>query len=141
MADNHSKEARSRNMARIRSVNSRPEEIVRRYLFAHGLRYRKNVRAIPGCPDIVLRRYRVIIFVHGCFWHHHDCGRFVWPATNESYWRKKIARNVTRDEENMRLLSYVGWRVFVIWGCELKKDVAEKNLRRLYENIVMIDEI
>ena len=140
MADNHSKEARSRNMARIRSVNSRPEEIVRRYLFAHGLRYRKNVRAIPGCPDIVLRRYRVIIFVHGCFWHHHDCGRFVWPATNESYWRKKIARNVTRDEENMRLLSYVGWRVFVIWECELKKDVAEENLRRLYENIVMIDE-
>ena len=140
MADNHSKEARSRNMARIRSVNSRPEEIVRRYLFAHGLRYRKNVRAIPGCPDIVLRRYRVIIFVHGCFWHHHDCGRFVWPAPNESYWRKKIARNVTRDEENMRLLSYVGWRVFVIWECELKKDVAEKNLRRLYENIVMIDE-
>ena len=141
MADNHSKEARSRNMARIRSVNSRPEEIVRRYLFAHGLRYRKNVRAIPGCPDIVLRRYRVIIFVHGCFWHHHDCGRFVWPATNESYWRKKIARNVTRDEENMRLLSYVGWRVFVIWECELKKDVAEKNLRRFYENLVMIDEI
>ena len=141
MADNHSKEARSRNMARIRSVNSRPEEIVRRYLFAHGLRYRKNVRAIPGCPDIVLRKYRVIIFVHGCFWHHHDCGRFVWPATNESYWRKKIARNVTRDEENMRLLSYACWRVFVIWECELKKDVAEENLRRLYENIVMIDEI
>ncbi len=141
MADNHSKEVRSRNMARIRSVNSRPEEIVRRYLFAHGLRYRKNVRAIPGCPDIVLRKYRVIIFVHGCFWHHHDCGRFVWPATNESYWRKKIARNVTRDEENMRLLSYAGWRVFVIWECELKKDVAEENLRRLYENIVMIDEI
>ena len=141
MADNHSKEVRSRNMARIRSVNSRPEEIVRRYLFAHGLRYRKNVRAIPGCPDIVLRKYRVIIFMHGCFWHHHDCGRFVWPATNESYWRKKIARNVTRDEENMRLLSYAGWRVFVIWECELKKDVAEENLRRLYENIVMIDEI
>ena len=141
MADNHSKEVRSRNMARIRSVNSRPEEIVRRHLFAHGLRYRKNVRAIPGCPDIVLRKYRVIIFVHGCFWHHHDCGRFVWPATNESYWRKKIARNVTRDEENMRLLSYAGWRVFVIWECELKKDVAEENLRRLYENIVMIDEI
>lgn len=140
MADNHSKEVRSRNMARIRSVNSRPEEIVRRYLFAHGLRYRKNVRAIPGCPDIVLRKYCVIIFVHGCFWHHHDCGRFVWPATNESYWRKKIARNVTRDEENMRLLSYAGWRVFVIWECELKKDVAEENLRRLYENIVMIDE-
>ena len=65
----------------------------------------------------------------------------VWPTTNESYWRKKIARNVTRDEENMRLLSYVGWRVFVIWECELKKDVAEENLRRLYENIVMIDEI
>ena len=82
MADNHSKEVRSRNMAHIRSVNSKPEEMVRKYLFSHGLRYRKNVRSLPGCPDIVLRKYRTVIFVHGCFWHHHDCGRVVWPKTN-----------------------------------------------------------
>ena len=141
MADNHSKEVRSRNMAHIRSVNSKPEEMVRKYLFSHGLRYRKNVRSLPGCPDIVLRKYRTVIFVHGCFWHHHDCGRFVWPKTNEAYWRIKIARNVERDEENMRLLSYVGWRVFVIWECQLKKAVVEENLQKLYEGIIRLNKI
>lgn len=141
MADNHSKEVRSRNMAHIRSVNSKPEEMVRKYLFSHGLRYRKNVRSLPGCPDIVLRKYRTVIFVHGCFWHHHDCGRFVWPKTNEAYWRVKITRNVERDEENMRLLSYVGWRVFVIWECQLKKAVVEENLQKLYEGIIRLNKI
>ena len=122
-------------------MNSKPEEMVRKYLFSHGLRYRKNVRSLPGCPDIVLRKYRTVIFVHGCFWHHHDCGRFVWPKTNEAYWRVKIARNVERDEENMRLLSYVGWRVFVIWECQLKKAVVEENLQKLYEGIIRLNKI
>lgn len=141
MADNHSKEVRSRNMAHIHSVNSKPEEMVRKYLFSHGLRYRKNVRSLPGCPDIVLRKYRTVIFVHGCFCHHHDCGRFVWPKTNEAYWRAKIARNMERDEENTRLLSYVGWRVFVIWECQLKKAVVEENLQKLYEGIIRLNKI
>lgn len=89
MADNHSKEVRSMNMSHIRSKNSKPEELVRKYLFSRGLRYRKNVKKLPGCPDIVLAKYKTIVFVNGCFWHHHDCGRFVWPASNEEYWRKK----------------------------------------------------
>ena len=108
MADTHSKEVRSRNMSHIRSTNSKPEEIVRKYLFSRGLRYRKNVRSLPGTPDIVLKKYRTVVFVNGCFWHHHDCGRFVWPATNTEYWRKKIDRNTERDKENYDLLTAQG---------------------------------
>lgn len=141
MADNHSKDVRSRNMARIRSVNSKPEETVRKYLFARGLRYRKNVRSLPGRPDIVLRKYRAVIFVHGCFWHHHDCGRFVWPKTNESYWRAKIMRNAARDAENIQLLSYVGWRVFIIWECQLKRESAKETLSQLYNGIIGLNNI
>ena len=97
MADNHSKEVRSKNMSHIRSTNSKPEEIVRKYLFSKGFRYRKNVRTLPGCPDIVLPKYHTVIFVNGCFWHKHDCGRFVWPSSNTEYWIPKINRNVERD--------------------------------------------
>ena len=99
MADNHTKEIRSMNMSHIRSKNTKPEEIVRKYLFSKGLRYRKNVRKLPGCPDIVLKKYKVVIFVNGCFWHKHDCGRFVWPSSNVEYWSKKINRNVERDAQ------------------------------------------
>ena len=104
MADNHTKEARSRNMSRIRSTNTRPEEKVRKYLFSKGFRYRKNVRSLPGCPDIVLPKYRSVIFVNGCFWHKHDCPRFVWPSSNQEYWIPKITKNVERDERNQRTL-------------------------------------
>lgn len=135
MADNHSKEVRSMNMSHIRSTNSKPEEIVRKYLFSRGLRYRKNVRSLPGCPDLVLRKYRAIIFVNGCFWYHHDCGRFVWPKSNEEYWRRKIQRNVERDQKNKELLEEQGWRVFTIWECQLKKAVAGSSLATLYEKI------
>lgn len=136
MADNHSKEVRSRNMSHIRSTNSKPEEKVRKYLFSRGLRYRKNVKKLPGCPDVVLRKYNAVVFVNGCFWHHHDCGRFVWPTTNEEYWHKKIDRNVERDAENIKRLEDAGWRVFVIWECQLKKQVADEHLQSLYEKII-----
>lgn len=136
MADNHSKEMRSMNMSHIRSKNSKPEELVRKYLFSRGLRYRKNVKKLPGCPDIVLAKYKTIVFVNGCFWHHHDCGRFVWPASNEEYWRKKINRNVERDIQNAFLLTQQGWKVLTIWECQLKKNVAEENLSLLYEKII-----
>lgn len=135
MADNHSKEVRSRNMSHIRSTNSKPEEIVRKYLFRRGLRYRKNVRSLPGCPDVVLKKYKAVVFVNGCFWHHHDCGRFVWPKSNEDYWYKKISRNVERDQINKALLEKQGWRVFTIWECQLKKKVADENLDRLCNEI------
>ena len=136
MPDNHSKEVRSMNMSRIRSTNSKPEEIVRKYLFSKGLRYRKNVRTLPGKPDIVLRKYKTIIFVNGCFWHKHDCGRFVMPSSNIEYWTKKINRNVERDKSNTEQLEAQGWRVLTIWECQLKKKSADDNLRALYEKII-----
>lgn len=136
MADTHSKEVRSKNMSHIRSTNSKPEETVRKYLFSKGLRYRKNVRKLPGCPDIVLPKYKTVVFVNGCFWHKHDCGRFVWPSSNEEYWRKKINRNIERDADNLRTLTEQGWRVITIWECQLKKKVAEENLLRLYNDII-----
>ena len=135
MADTHSKEVRSKNMSHIRSTNSRPEEIVRKYLFSKGLRYRKNVRRLPGCPDIVLSKYKTVVFVNGCFWHMHDCGRFVWPKSNTEYWHQKISRKIERDKENHQLLQEQGWRVLIIWECQLKKAVMESNLSDLYKKI------
>lgn len=139
MSDNHSKEVRSMNMSHIRSTNSKPEEIVRKYLFSKGLRYRKNVRTLPGKPDIVLPKYKTIVFVNGCFWHKHDCGRFVMPSSNTEYWEKKINGNVERDKTNIALLEEQGWRVIVIWECQLKKKVQSENLSRLYDDIVQGD--
>ena len=139
MADNHSKEVRSMNMSHIRSTNSKPEEIVRKYLFSKGLRYRKNVRTLPGKPDIVLPKYKTIVFVNGCFWHRHDCGRFVMPSSNTEYWEKKINGNVERDKTNIALLEEQGWRVIVIWECQLKKKVQSETLSKLFDNIVQGD--
>lgn len=136
MADNHSKEVRSMNMSHIRSTNSKPEEKVRKYQFARGLRYRKNDRRLPGCPDLVFPKYKTVVFVNGCFWHQHDCGRFVWPTSNEEYWHKKITRNVERDEQNIKQLKSQGWNVITIWECQLKRAVAEDNLKKLYDDIV-----
>lgn len=135
MADNHSKEIRSMNMSHIRSTNSKPEEIVRKFLFSKGFRYRKNVKKLPGCPDIVLPKYKAIVFVNGCFWHKHDCPRFVWPSSNIEYWKPKILRNVQRDSENVKLLHDAGWNVITVWECELKKKIAEERLTRLCKEI------
>ena len=135
MADNHSKEVRSKNMSHIRSTNSKPEEIVRKYLFSKGFRYRKNVRTLSGSPDIVLPKYHTVIFVNGCFWHKHDCGRFVWPSSNTEYWIPKINRNVERDKKNYNKLIDMGWKVLIIWECELKKNVREDRLERLIKEI------
>ena len=135
MADNHSREVRSKNMSRIRSTNSKPEEIVRKYLFSKGFRYRKNVRTLPGCPDIVLPKYKTVIFVNGCFWHKHDCPRFVWPSSNEDYWWPKIQRNVERDQRNAENLRAMGWNVLTIWECQLKKKVRDEHLRTLEQEI------
>ena len=135
MADNHSKETRSYNMSHIRSKNSKPEELVRKYLFSKGFRYRKNVRTLPGCPDIVLPKYKTVVFVNGCFWHKHNCPRFVWPSSNEDYWRPKILRNVERDRQNAERLKAMGWSVITVWECELKKKVYEQTLEELIEEI------
>lgn len=121
MADNHSKEIRSKNMSHIRSTNTKPEERVRKYLFSKGFRYRKNVRELPGCPDIVLPKYKTVVFVNGCFWHKHDCPCFVWPSSNVEYWIPKITRNVQRDQKNYHELQRIGWNIVVVWECQLKK--------------------
>ena len=132
MVDNHTKESRSMNMARIRSINTKPEEIVRKFLFSKGFRYRKNVKKLPGCPDIVLPKYKTVIFVNGCFWHKHDCKRFVWPSSNADYWKAKINRNVERDLINTDLLLSLGWKVIIVWECELKVKTSNKRLDDLY---------
>ena len=136
MADNHTKEVRSRNMSHIRSTNTKPEEKVRKYLFSKGFRYRKNVRSLPGCPDIVLPKYRSIIFVNGCFWHKHDCPRFVWPSSNQEYWIPKITRNVERDKRNQQTLKEIGWQVITVWECELKKGNFQETMDKLIEYLV-----
>ena len=138
MADNHSKEVRSMNMSHIRSKNSKPEELVRKYLFSKGFRYRKNVKTLPGCPDIVLPKCKTVIFVNGCFWHKHDCPRFVWPSTNEEYWRPKIMGNVERDKRNFAELQQLGWTVLTVWECELKKKVIDATLDQLEKRLCKI---
>ena len=135
MSDNHSKEVRSMNMSHIRSKNTKPEELVRKYLFSKGFRYRKNVRKLPGCPDIVLPKYKTAIFVNGCFWHKHDCQRFVWPTSNQDYWIPKISRNVQRDKEHYQELQKNGWNVFVVWECQLKKKNFDSTMEQLVLDI------
>ena len=135
--DNHSKEIRSYNMSRIRSTGSKPEEIVRKYLFSKGLRYRKNVNVLPGKPDIVLPKYRTIVFVNGCFWHgHSNCKFFVMPKSNTEYWQNKISKRIMKDTEIYDKLTEMGWNVLIIWECQLKKESRDRSLEYLYYNIV-----
>ena len=136
MADNHSPQVRSYNMSRIRSGNTKPEEIVRKYLFKRGLRYRKNDKRYPGKPDMIFPKYRTAVFVNGCFWHCHDgCSDFVMPKSRVGYWQPKLERNKQRDSENIALLEADGWRVIIIWECELKNAVRDERLVRLYGEI------
>ena len=134
MADVHTPEQRSYNMSRIRNKNTKPEELVRKYLFSPGFRDRKNDAKLPGKPDIVLPKYKTVIFVNGCFWHGHEgCRYFVWPKNNAEFWKEKITRNIRRDKNNHQLLVEQGWRVIDIWECELKKDMADNTLERLVQ--------
>lgn len=135
MADNHTPEVRSYNMSRIRNKDTKPEEIVRKYLFSQGFRYRKNVKELPGRPDIVLPKFKTVVFVHGCFWHMHNCGAFRWPATNYEYWNKKILGNVERDRKNEELLKVAGWNVITIWECDLTRNRRNVTLMELVEKI------
>lgn len=138
MADNHTKEIRSKNMSHIRSKNTKPEEIVRKYLFSRGLRYRKNDKRYPGCPDIVLPRYKTCVFVNGCFWHQHpNCKYAVLPSSNKDYWIPKLQKNKQRDIQNEAALKDEGWRVITVWECELQKENREKILGKLYKCITL----
>lgn len=136
VADVHTPEQRSYNMSRIRGKNTKPEELVRRYLFAQGFRYRKNDIRFPGKPDIVLPKYKTVIFVNGCFWHAHEgCKYFVWPKSNVDFWKRKINGNMQRDLRNNQLLSEQGWNVILIWECQLKKSTFDETMQHLVGQI------
>ena len=129
MADVHTPEQRSYNMSQIRGKNTKPEGLVRKYLFSQGFRYRKNDPRLPGKPDVVLPKYKTVIFVNGCFWHGHEgCRYFIWPKNNAEFWKAKISGNIQRDAQCIHLLKDQGWNVIVIWECELKKANRETTL-------------
>ena len=133
--DVHSKEVRSYNMSRIKGKDTKPEETVRKYLFSQGFRYRKNDKKLPGTPDIVLPKYKTVIFVNGCFWHgHKGCKYFVWPKNNAEFWHKKIRDNILRDQRKVRALDLLGWKVIVVWECKIKSD-KENTLKNLMKEI------
>jgi DNA mismatch endonuclease, patch repair protein len=123
MADMVSKEKRSEMMSKIRGKETTIEVMVRKFLFKRGLRYRKNDKRYPGSPDIVLPKYRTIIFIHGCFWHgHNSCKLFRVPKTRTEFWTNKINRNIERDRTNIEKLISMGWKVIIIWECSLRKN-------------------
>lgn len=120
MTDVHDEITRSRNMSAIRGTNTRPELLIRKELFARGYRYRLNDKRLPGKPDLVLKKYRAVIFVHGCFWHRHNCPQFKWPSTRAEWWKEKLEGNRVRDQRQLSELQELGWRTLVVWECALK---------------------
>lgn len=131
-------EQRQKNMSRIRGKETKPEIIVRKYLFSRGVRYRKNDRRLPGHPDIVFPKYHTVVFVNGCFWHgHENCRYYRLPKTNTVFWRNKIERNKERDSEIITRLESLGWKAIIVWECEIKtKTEMESRLRDLYNSII-----
>lgn len=134
MTDIKTPEQRSRCMAAVKGKNTKPEMIVRKYLFSRGLRFRVQVRKLPGNPDIVLPKYKTVIFVNGCFWHGHEgCKYFRLPKSNIEFWKEKIERNIERDRESMQALFDLGWKVIRVWECELRnKANREETLNKIY---------
>src|SRR6185503_415844 len=136
MADVHTKDVRSYNMRQIRSKNTKPELVVRKYLFANGLRYRLHSKSLPGKPDIVLPKYRTIIFVHGCFWHGHEgCKYFVVPKTKTEWWLNKINGNIENDNKAVKALKKEGWKIITLWECDLKPTSLNKTLTSILKRL------
>ena len=137
MNDIYSARKRSDIMSRISDKDTKPETIVRKYLFSEGFRYRKHVSNLPGNPDLVLPKYKTVVFVHGCYWHGHDCPRGKLPATNTDFWRKKITRNRQRDSQNYKELEKTGWQILIIWQCEISnKQKKRQKMDQVCEEIV-----
>lgn len=129
MTDVHSQETRSYNMSRIKAKDTKPELLVRKYLFCKGFRYRVNVKDLPGKPDIVLPKYKTVIFIHGCFWHGHEgCKYFVIPKTRTEWWTEKIRKNKERDQQEHEALRKTGWNIITVWECQLKPRKREQTL-------------
>lgn len=135
--DVHDNKTRSYNMSRIRGKKTKPEEIVARYLFSQGFRYRRNVKSLPGTPDIVLKKYKTVVFVNGCFWHMHEgCKYFVMPQSNVDFWKEKLTVNRNRDEKQQSALKELGWKVIVVWECQLRKENRESTLKEIREELI-----
>lgn len=123
-------------MSRIPSKNTKPEETVRKYLFSQGFRYRKNVSNLPGKPDIVLPKYKTVVFVNGCFWHGHaGCKYFVPPKTNTEFWNAKFKYNQERDARNYQKLRGLGWKVLIVWECEIRHGDSNFSMENLIRDI------
>jgi DNA mismatch endonuclease (patch repair protein) len=136
MADVHTKAQRSYNMSRIRSTNTKPEMLVRKFLHAQGFRYRLHDKKLPGKPDIVLPKYKTVIFVHGCFWHGHEgCKYYVVPKTRAEWWLDKINTNKTNDSKALKALKKDGWKLVEIWECDLKASKMEKRMMKLLQQL------
>lgn len=134
MADVHSPSVRSYNMSRIKGRNTKPEMLVRKFLFSKGFRYRLHVKSLPGKPDIVLPKYKTVIFIHGCFWHgHENCKKFVIPKTRTEFWLEKIKTNISNDMNNAKKLRNYGWKVLIVWECMLDDN---NTLSTLMKNVI-----
>ncbi len=124
-------------MSKIRGTNTSIEVLCRKYLFARGFRYRKNVRSLPGTPDIVLNKYKTVIFVNGCFWHHHEgCKKARIPKTHVDFWQKKIDKNLSNDQLHKQQLEFLGWQVITIWECNLTRKLFEQTMKEVIDKII-----
>lgn len=145
MIDQPCSEHRHWNMSRIKGKNTKPELLVRSILHLHGYRFRLHVATLPGKPDIVLPKYKVAIYVHGCFWHMHGCNNSRIPATRHDWWKEKLESNVQRDKRNIYDLTTLGWKVLVIWECQFRRlsqmqlKISEENLIRNLVNVIGSD--
>lgn len=138
MADVHNKETRSFNMSQIKAKNTKPEMLVRKFLHANGFRYGLHNKKLPGKPDIILSKYRTIIFVNGCFWHGHSgCRSFVVPKTKTEWWLSKINGNIINDKKSIEALEHAGWQIITIWECELKPKILIHTLSQLLRQLKM----
>jgi len=140
MTDVHNKAIRSYNMSRIKGKNTKPEMLVRKFLHSQGFRYKLHDKTLPGKPDLVLPKYKTVLFIHGCFWHGHErCRYFVVPRTRTKWWIDKINRNTANDEKAVTALSDRGWRVIIIWECDLKVNKIRETLATLQADILVLE--
>ncbi len=137
--DRLSTKERSLLMSKVHGTDTKPEIMLRKELFSRGFRYRKNVADLPGKPDIVLPKYRAVIFIHGCFWHQHPgCKESARPKSRQEYWEAKLNRNIERDALNVERLKNLGWRVYIVWECELRPQCKRQTMENLTDALLSL---